>query len=179
MNYRFTFAVLISLFSVAANCQPEMRNRGAYSLLCVDEDATGYNWVNKKWVRTSFKSEKYVVTRIEPTKYSSTAVARTNNLFLCEDKSKDDLNLSNMTALYACYSISSLGEKPGPMDARMCSEIWEKGNLTQVHCNEHSGQFSFEPNGNFIRKPWHSDARSSETKKDSLVLSVGKCSTIN
>src|SRR5262245_62085585 len=37
-----------------------------FSMLCVAEKGTGFNWRNNDWVQTDYKPYTYVLTKVEP-----------------------------------------------------------------------------------------------------------------
>jgi hypothetical protein len=152
------------------------------SILCIDDDATGFNWRNKKWVQTNFNSgSKFIIRKIEIDKYIKRDDRSKNNLLLCEDPNIWDVTQGKNKfsgSINACYEIKVMGEKGNALDSRSCSEWWQDGRLEKISCRDHTPQTFFKPDGSFIRYPWHSDL-SQSTEKASLHISVGTCSTIN
>jgi hypothetical protein len=103
---------------------------------------------------------------------------REYSTFLCaKDSEPPNFPDKTLKVQNACYSIVQLGKPMTPATFSPCTEYYEKGKLEVVHC-ETPNNLSFSPKGQFIKKPWHSDvsATGKNSKKDSLVLSVGKCS---
>ena len=156
-----------------------------YTALCVTEKSTGFNWEDNNWKQYNFTQSKYVVNKLNPAEVSEFQCSET------KDRNKD-IYFSNDDEFetYGCYSIKRLGydELVAKLD---CSERWstypkqdgekypKMKKLEIVWCSL-SKDFKFSPNGWF-----HSNAQvtsssleSSSEYKDSLVLSVGKCSTI-
>jgi hypothetical protein len=152
------------------------------SILCIDDDATGFNWKNKKWVQINFKAgDRYIARKIEVEKYLKREDRSKNKLLLCDDPQVVDLTekgkqFSGMVD--ACYEIKSMGRQADFFNSRSCSEWWQNGLLESVSCQKHTPQLYFHPDGSFIRYPWHTNISKSAEEKDSLVLSVGTCSTV-
>jgi hypothetical protein len=170
--------VFLGAISLAVIAQPVFGSKAGYSSICVEEQSTGFNWQNKRWVQTNFKEDTYIVSRIPLEKYQSTLEARANKIYLCSDKSKENSEFEKTAFVNECYSVTKIGQKPTLLDSNMCTEIWESKRLITVQCDKHSSKLTFQPTGNFIKQPWHSDLRSDEQNKDSLALSVGKCTSI-
>lgn len=152
------------------------------SILCIDDEATGFNWRDKKWVKTNFASgSRFIIRKIEIDKYITKENRLKNNLFLCDDpKIWDVTHGKNKFSgfINACYEIKSMGEKGDAADFSNCSEWWSNGNLEKISCKDHTPQTFFQPDGSFIRYPLYADLTQS-TEKASLHISVGRCSIIN
>lgn len=174
-NFVLLFLVSLTLPVLA---QPARGSTAGYSVLCVEEQATGFNWENMRWVRKNFNGQTLVVSRVPTEKYMNDK-NKALEFMLCKDKSADDTTLDKTAFVHACYTMVQVGNKPNFLDSQMCVETWEGNRLKQVNCDNHSSKFAFEPAGGFIKQPWHMDVRSNESSKDSLSLGVGKCSPIN
>jgi len=175
MRNKVYLLILLGSINLAVIAQPVFGSKAGYSAICIEEQATGFNWDNKRWVKSNFKTETHIVSRIAIEKYKEAA---DNNFLMCSDKSGQNKSFSNYDYVYECYSVVKSGAKPTMLDARMCTEVWENKKLLYVGCSDHSSKFNFQPAGNFIKQPWHADLRSDEQYKDSLTLSVGKCTPI-
>ena len=170
--------ILLGSINLAVIAQPVFGSKAGYSVICVEEKSTGFNWQNKSWVQANFKEETYIVSRIPVEKYRTFVEARANDVYLCDDRSNENSKYEKTEFINECYSVTRIGQKPTVLDSNMCSEVWESKRLVSVHCNKHSSKLIFQPTGNFIKQPWHSDLLSDEQNKDSLALSVGKCTSI-
>jgi hypothetical protein len=152
-----------------------------FSTLCIQEDATGYNWQNKKWIQTNFKpTNKYIIKKIEIEKYSGKDRSK-SQLITCKNPSVIDVTQEGKKFtgfVDTCYEIKRMGEKASLFDNQMCSEYWQDGRLEKISCRDHSSPFYFEPDGSFIQFPWHTSLGKTDNEKDSLALSVGSCSQI-
>ena len=156
------------------------------TFLCITEESTGFNWKNNKWKQTNFIPVKYIVNRVDP---ASVKVWQCPNSL---DRGDDYYSTSQFLSTFGCYSIKRFGEDD--FDRRFdCSETWttyEKQNdeknpkvkkLESVDCNDGSvisQNFAFKPNGWFHTSIFHSMLQRESTSKDSLSISVGKCSTL-
>lgn len=136
-----------------------------FKALCVSDKETGFNWKSGDWVQTNFKAgEKLLVQRLA-----------TPNPVFCKEEVRSAVG--GLTVSKGCYLINVMGSPPdlfaGP---EMCDEIGDEQSLQVIHCR----LFSFNPDGRFIKLPWHSNIsdRPKNDSKDSLVLSVGKCSRL-
>ena len=156
-----------------------------YTALCVTEKSTGFNWEDNNWKQYNFTQSKYVVKKLNPAEVLE---------IQCSD-TKDRNNDSYYSGFdefntYGCYSIKRLGYDgfDGKQD---CAERWstypkqdgekypKMKKLEKVWCSL-LNDFKFSPNGWFHKNAAvnSSSLESSSKYKDSLVLSVGKCSTI-
>ena len=157
------------------------------SVLCIEEQATGFNWKNKAWVQSDYRPDgKFVIRKLNPETYKDKDVRMTSkNGFMCEDPKVFPVPLDLPRKgkfsgfIYACYEIKEVGREANFLSTRRCSEYWKEGRLTEISCKDHSPQTYFHPDGAYIRYPWHQDIDKYADKKDSLILSVGSCSKIN
>jgi hypothetical protein len=185
-SLRIPIAASLLLSSFAAFTQDEnlIRLPEQTTVLCVTENATGFNWRDKKWVQANFKGDvKYLAIKVPLEKYRDAESRRTEQSFLCKDPevhhwSKETNEKPFDGYVLACYQIKRMGSSGGFLDYGMCQEAWSKGKLTKIFCDKHVSPMYFAPDGAFIKYPWHSDIDPTQEKKDSLALAVGSCSTI-
>ena len=157
------------------------------SVLCIEEKATGFDWKNQSWSQTNYKpAAKFVIRKLDPATYKdSDTRLSSETLFMCDAPEVSSIprtlpkNKKFTGFIEACYEIKNMGEKAIPLSARTCSEYWKEGRLDTVSCREHFSPTYFQPDGAYIKYPWHQNIRKDVDKKDSLVLSVGSCSKIN
>lgn len=184
------FTTAVFLFSASANnvfaaMDERMLLFPTGSVLCVEEQATGFNWKNKAWSQADFiPSTKFVIRKLEPQTYKDADTRfKSKNFILCDDPKVTPFpnakkgKLSGLVT--ACYEIKRMGEEPNLFDYRSCTEEWSEGRLDRVSCDDHGRPTYFHPDGAYIAYPWHSDIRKDVDKKDSLLLSIGSCSRIN
>lgn len=168
---RFLLLLAVSFYALTAHAAADDPNE---IYVCTEDEATGFNWANGKWVKASFKLETYVVKRIPLYKFSTPDAMREHKTFMCStDQKIPSFDDKTYRIDAACYSIVRLGEAMSPATYTPCKENFIKGKLDSVECASPTN-FTFSPKGQFIKQPWHSDV-STSGKKDSLVLSVGKC----
>jgi hypothetical protein len=137
-----------------------------FKALCISDKETGFNWKSGDWVQTNFNAgEKLLVQKL----------AMPNPF--CKEEVKSTFSGVGVFLSKGCYLINVMGSPPTLLfDTEMCDEFWEEQSIRAIHCR----RFSFHPDGRFIRLPWHSDISNNpkNDNKDSLVLSVGKCSRL-
>ncbi len=187
--FRSSSSLAIGFFLTAVNttagAQKESIDRlPPMTSLCISEESTGFNWRGNRWNQANFaKGDKYIVNKLPSSKYDSAKARAESKLFFCEDPSVTDLSKpgENFSGwIGACYQIKEMGKESYPtLESRRCTELWEQGRLKKISCEKHIPQFFFNPDGSFIRYPWHSDIEKTAEKKDSLVVEVGSCSKIN
>ena len=150
--------------------------------LCLSEDSTGFDWRDKKWIHTRFKSgEKYIAKKIPIEMYETPEKRLANDLDFCNEAEATGRTTKGAFTGFVevCYEIKDMGSKGGVWASRTCTEFWEDGVLEKISCNEHNPQFFFLPEGAYISYPWHSNIDQTADAKDSLSIEVGVCSTIN
>ncbi len=110
--------------------------------------------------------------------YENLTIARAKQIPLCVEPFSKLHTHENTSWYNACYTMVELGVKPGFFDSNMCIETWTGNKLISVNCSKHSNRFSFAPFGGFSRSTL-GDIDLATFKKDSAVISVGKCSPPN
>ena len=151
-----------------------------FTSLCVEDAATGFDWRNGEWKAGRYHPKlKYMVQKIPESQYRNPPQSPNVPHVLCEPRVGADLNGYKIS--FGCYNIRESGEKLFPPNSVMCSEQWIKGELRTISCKEAQRPFFFVPDGNFIAYPWHADIsiKPENNYKDSLAISVGRCSTVN
>ena len=148
--------------------------------ICIADQATGFNWENGRWVRTQFKEETYVVSKVEPPKDLAEAQSSGRLLaFLACGSLRDEWPADDNHKIYStCLMSHEMGRKnPNFMG---CTEMHTKevGTDTWVvtfACGD--SNFYFERNGHFHLGTVHGSVRAKpeDDYKDSLVISVGRC----
>ena len=158
-----------------------------YTSSCTTKQATGFTWEDNAWKKVNFKAgEKYEVTKVDP--------AKLENPFFC-DQSLDKDNIfsqysesDNSLWQHGCYSIKDSGAKDNGT-RNDCREWWstypkEDGELIPktkqlktVICRAYD--FNFSPDGWFHNGYVNSHVEEIAEYKDSLFVSIGKCSTGN
>lgn len=158
------------------------------SVLCIEEQATGFSWRNKAWTQTNYRPDaKFVARKLDPETYKDRATGRATGLgvIFCKDPTifpiPFDLPKNRKFSGYigACYEIKDMGSEAHALSRRNCSEYWDDGRIITITCSDHNPPTHFHPDGAYIRYPWHANIDKDADKKDSLILSVGSCSKIN
>jgi len=140
-----------------------------YTILCVPEKATGFNWENGDWVATHFKLIKRLVVK-SPKNYCLSWGEMTTDSF-SEDVYMD-----------VCLNVREFGQTYKRTASRICAEhyikksgIWE----TSIYCSD-SPRITLKPDGQYHFSQITDDV--SDNPKDdykaSMVVEVGKCSMI-
>lgn len=175
-NIKFKFKFLtVFLVCTQVLSQPTKGIGEGYIVLCHEEQSTGFNWEKNKWVKVNFIERSFSISRVPFQNYENLSIARSNSIPLCTKPYSKNLGYENITWYDACYTMVELGVKPNILDSKMCVETWNNNKLDVVSCSEHSNRFSFSPSGGFSRSTL-ADIDLARTKKDSAVISVGKCS---
>ena len=153
---------LLTLLSGHGTLSAQQTAPRLFKTLCVSEKETGFDWQSGNWVQKNFKpGEQLLIQKIAG-----------SDPFCKADVTTDKSGFSK-----GCYQIKVLGSPSSFLDIpEVCDEASEKNSLKVVHCR----RISFHPDGRFIRLPWHADIfdNPKNDTKDSLVLSVGRCSRI-
>lgn len=172
LKYKFLIVLLVSNQALS---QPTEGVGEGYVVLCHEEQATGFNWENNKWVRVDFTVRSYSISRVPSKNYENLSIARSKGIPLCAEPFSKVSGYENTTWYDACYTMVELGVKPNFLDSAICVENWTNNKLQLVSCSKHSNRFSFSPSGGFSKSTL-ADADLAKSKKDSAVISVGKCS---
>lgn len=146
-----------------------------FSALCVADESTGFNWKDGNWVRTTLKADsKILVVKIDMAENS--AKPKNERQLRCEAERGFDEGFGSVINS-ACYLVKEMGHKPLPYDAGMCAESFNEGVLKSIECE----RFTFLPDGGFVQYSKSEDVSSlpKDGYKDSIYVSVGKCSRIN
>ena len=135
------------------------------SIICEDELHIGFNWENRKFVRSKYKNEKVIFKKINHNLDKSHSHC---NFFMPDQK---DWVEDDYVRLKRCYTTQSFGGKAYPS---ICSELYlgkEKSKLESITCKE----YKFDPDGLFLKKPTSVGVKGDVDYKDSFSISHGKC----
>jgi len=152
--------------------------------LCIGEMSRGFNWKHGSWKPVRFEPSRYVIRKLTVPKSRQDARAQNKAMahFHCSQPEASEKQDSKTYKSYkVCIGIQEAGAKNG--DFELCDEVHRKmkngtGWLVIIYC---PGQkLYFEPNGWFHRSSIHADVRRNPPNdyKDSLTISVGKCTNI-
>ena len=175
-----TYFLLVSIFLVfITNTSFAVTEEDDYfTVLCEEEQSTGFNWEDGGWVRTKFITSKIIIKKVKwDEKY----------VFCTEQEIKNRTEYEDLKWVYGCYESKRFGEEWSSYPryaVKVCSEWWEEINdefvLQSVKCDDSPQEINFAPNGYFHKSYFHSNLSSKpkDDYKDSLYVSVGKCSTL-
>jgi hypothetical protein len=155
-----------------------------YSSLCISEQSIGFHRINGIYKESNWIKNNYIISKKESS--AENCPKDVNNLQLAVSMDSSDNIIRAETD--ACYNIKIFGEEFQNRQTRKCREIWDsppdKGyfRLLKVTCypepeSQNSGYFIFKPNGAFERSSLMGPY-SLMSEPASLVLTVGKCSTL-
>jgi len=167
-------SLTISLLSYTAQAK-DGQELSSFQQLCVASDAVGFNWDNGEYKKTRFKRLTYTVTKVEPEKGSLPDLMCNR---MREDKST--INNSDSKSYLVCLRLGELGG--GDPSYHPCKEyhlkLKDKPWRVTLQCE--NDEFMMSPNEHFHKARVHANTRSTpeDDYKDSLVLTVGKCSSI-
>lgn len=168
------------LLCIAPLALAQVKPLPPFRALCVSDKETGFNWKAGDWVPVNFKAgTKVVVQKLDLATYESKPFNERPMRCTKEEMRTGELLAGNARG---CYHIKEMGMNPPLMfNAEVCEEKVDYSSgmveLVSVKC----GQMTFHPDGGFIRLPSHDNVSRMPPKdyKDSLVLSVGKCSRLD
>lgn len=165
---------IAALAAVLAFAQPAL----AATSLCVEEQSSGYVWRDGTWLPATYSHDSYIVKPIMPD--DPLGYGCHNRIKANGHPTEADPGAVFMQ-VYGCYTAYLVGDAPSEFDVSMCMQYWHSGVLTVISCaSEGAARYEFEPNGEFLYHRTYAVrvSRTTNAERDSLVLSVGKCSVI-
>ena len=169
--YMYCFVLFASIMALPALAQPP--SIPVFKSICVTENETGFKWKSNRWAQTNYRAgDKYLVQKLDVASFGGKP--RLEKPISCNDNKPQ--SFGNWIMISGCYLIKELGTEKSITMAETCDEHFTSGSLLHIQCRD----ITFQPDGGYIGLP----ARTSispdlnKTTKDSLVLSVGKCSRI-
>jgi hypothetical protein len=172
ISLRLSFFVTIYALMPLSIAEP-LPSVPHFKSVCVQEKATGFSWTAGAWKQANFVPDRKLL--IQKIDFAANAVRPiTERQMLCRAPESTDLALSIVTQ--ACYIVKEFGSPTLPTDGEMCYESFQGRVLKSVTCR----RITFLPNGPYIELPWHMeiDPKPKDNYKDSLMLSVGTCTTL-
>jgi hypothetical protein len=145
----------------------------ALTVLCAESGSTGFNWREGKWVNSDYNLERYIVQDV------------TDDPVLgeyCQPTPPTAGDYGVVTGT-RCFNQSSVGEVKSVFATTTC-RIYYKTDMTTIttaYCEGGYAEIKFEPTGEFVMSRTYAAPDSDKTavdQRDSLVLSVGKCSVV-
>ena len=174
---RYIIVVLI-LFGTVDTARADITAADQYfTALCVSDQSVGFNWRNNDWKFTHFKPKKYIVQKFE----MKPLITIPNSGFCLqtyETEAREPIRSDTSALVSGCYNYRDMGGKFHPTASKLCYEDWRKDKtdwyLDSVECP----LFKFSPNGHFHLVSLHSNLKPKADYKDSMAVTVGKCSII-
>lgn len=144
----------------------------ALTSLCVETNSTGFNWANGQWIETTYTLDQYVIQD----------VSANDDLrgFFCTAEAPVTSAYGSVSA-DRCFNASMVGEQATVAGTASCRVYYESDGTTiiSVSCSGGFIDYSFIPTGEFVLSRTYAVPEFNPgDRRDSLVLSVGKCSVI-
>lgn len=145
----------------------------ALTVLCVEEGSTGFNWRNGDWVQTNYHLDQFIMKDVsedpELGKFCSV-----------EPPTEDDYGIVKGTR---CFNQTEVGDEPSPFGSSHCRVYYKPDMKTvrTVYCEGGYAEVNFQAPGEFVSTRTYSAPdveMGAADSRDSLVISVGKCSVI-
>jgi len=138
----------------------------------VETHSTDFNWTNDQWVETTYTLDQYVVQD----------VSDNDDLrgFFCTAEDPVTSGYGSVSA-NRCFNSSMVGEQATVAGTTSCCVYYESDGITiiSVTCSCGFIDYSFIPTGeSVLSRTYAVPEFNPGDRRDSLVLSVGKCSVI-
>lgn len=180
---------IISIFTLSYSYYLCAEELGAFTTLCIPSAATGFNWENDHWVQVSFKNDQFLIKKIvgEPKKpqneeFDEIAWEVRHEQCLAHLKYLPEIS-EHLESYPVCVSKKNIGDED--WDIYTCDEShFKRKDSTDSYgkvrliCSNYHVDISFLVNGDYIRSVRAHDIFKHK-EKDSLVMEVGTCSTID
>jgi len=193
--------LLINLLPIALVVNSEITNVDEkFTLLCETEKSTGFYWKKGDWHQTNFiAGKKYIIKKHDkPLSIDSPDYVRNSSENeSCAFNQSESIEWTTSISQDGCYSIKEFGKESGYSNYSICREDWSKDkqsklSLKEISCERRfNREWNISPNGWFHSSFMHSDLDSEPKRvvfdgveqfpddyKDSLFITVGKCSEI-
>ena len=177
MTNRLQLGVIVAFLSLIAPglsfAQIHDRER-VFKILCIGDQSSGFDWVNKTWVPTRFKPEQYLIEKMniddKTTPFCAAGIGRNKPLWT------DSYGLVD-----GCYNVHVFGRVSYPRLAQVCLEEWKKldgkWSLRSISCRDQE-YIHLKPDGAFTQTNWNETLDDDAAQKDSLSLTVGRCNVM-
>ncbi len=161
--------LLLTLFLISAAHAEEVQDpETRFALLCAEDVSTGFNWVDGAWKQANFRVKQHLLKKVDPALHPECGIAK-----------NDTNDLGGIVVGQGCYEFNEVGQKT---EAQACNENWSKSGtllrLTKVHCYG-LANVDVGLNGVFVVTRVYAYDDAQTDRRDSLALSVGKCSFVN
>lgn len=165
-----TTLILLSLPLTHAIAQT---NFAPFKAVCVAEESIGYNWRNGRWVRATYPvGERFLVQKLDVDTYRTKPLLE--QPILCF-KGLTDISKS-IYEDHGCYLVKEFGSPKTTIYGEVCTEYFDGKKPIKIVCKS----MTLLPDGSFVSSPEYADVSQDPPggRKDSLVLSVGRCSRL-
>jgi hypothetical protein len=160
------------------------------TIFCKETANTGYQWRKGAWKDTGFVENELMVKKISVAEQGALngqekffTEARCGNGWMQDSKDTFYPPNREYAMNIGCYYLYPFGEAPNMLDIVECYETFEAKakSLQQISCRSERMIFHAAPNGMFQAANVHGDItkKPKNDYKDSIHLSVGKCSVID
>jgi hypothetical protein len=183
--------ILVFLFLISVGVGADVtKEDDHFSALCIEEMSTGFLWKDGVWDKRNFTPEKLLVKKLaieKPLGLTRNGYPNYADSGTCWRNLSESYSLSdNETVVSACYNVRDFGSPFYNFNSEVCQETWKNDPGTDKHLESISCKhFAFRVNGWFHHTNFHDwvgDSGITMDKfvnhKDSLMLSVGKCSKL-
>ncbi len=145
----------------------------SFSAFCSSTQAIGLDWEKGKWNPVRFKQQRFLIQKLTKTEIANDDMAKD----MCKKLTLSP-QLFGIRDRQGCYKITNLTSQPRTVNYDSCEETYSGGAKPLIGC-EGEINLAFIPNGSFTLAP---DALSIDNQygeeRDSLVISVGRCSEL-
>jgi hypothetical protein len=168
------FAVAVVSSVVAGQAYAEITDaQRLFSLMCLTEEATGFDWENDAWVTKRFAPTNYVLTK-HGTEDKDCQWEGRFSYSITPPPLGGDLGEST-----GGYVLKPVGDKDNITNFTVCKERWKKDGsvfvLQDITCLGWAN-IRAEPDGPFVLTRTYG---AFVPEHDSLVLQIGKCSLVS
>ena len=148
-------------------------NFAPFKAVCISEESIGYSWRDGRWVRATYPAgERFLVQKLDVDAYRTKPLLE--QPILCF-KGLTDTSKS----IYedrGCYLVKDFGSAKTTIHGEVCAEYFDGKKPIKIVCKS----MTFLPDGSFVSSPEYADISQDPSggRKDSLALSVGRCSRL-
>jgi len=163
--------LLLCIFIITNLCADITNTKQTFTVLCIEDDSTGFSWKNMQWQQTKYTSSKYIIKKIKDSKY-------------CSSEHLNKSSTDDYQYISGCYIGKRFGHNDLSIGHKQ-AEVWKLINkkyiLVRVNYSDVWLRLHFAPNGEFIQSLTRVNLLDGASKnyRDSISVSHGKCSIID
>lgn len=169
------FGAFVGTMSQRASA--EITDQGkSFSMLCVAEKGTGFNWDKNDWQQANYKPYTYVISKLVGDDSESKCFTRLRgeNVAALITPTGDTSGRSK-----GCYVLKEIGE--AVTLGNVCTEFWDKRGasylLKEVTCTGGFEEYRARVDGPFVVTRTYA-VFATVDPRDSVILQIGKCSLL-